>query len=280
MKLDLHTHSYVSDGHLSPAGVVRAAVAGGLDAIALTDHDTAAGVAEALEEAEHHGLRVIPGIEISTRHGAAELHILGYFVDPTAEPILRHQQSAFEQRQLRMRRMVAKLQDLGVNIEFDDVIELAGPEVNSIGRPHLARALLKAGQTRYYGEAFLRYLSDEGPAFVVTHFPPVREAIELIHAAGGLAIWAHPPLEMLELELTRFIDWGIDGIECYRPAQTPGQSHLLEATAQEYGLLCTGGSDWHGPQRVALGEFFVRSSDVRGFLDVGSRLERGWNGGH
>jgi predicted metal-dependent phosphoesterase TrpH len=270
MKLDLHTHSYVSDGHLAPAAVVRAAAAGGLDAIALTDHDTAAGVFEAEEEAQRCGIKLIPGIEISTRHEAAELHILGYFIDPAAEPILRHQQAAFEQRQVRMRRMVEKLQDLGVDIGFEEVIAGAGPEVNSIGRPHLARALLKGGHTRYYGEAFLRYLSDEGPAFVVTRFPPVREAIDLIHAAGGLAVWAHPPLETLEQELNGFIEWGLDGIECYRPAQTPAQSHLLEATAQEFGLLCTGGSDWHGPHRAALGDFFVRSSDVRGFLDWSS----------
>ncbi len=280
MKLDLHTHSYVSDGHLSPAAVVRAAAAGGLDAIALTDHDTAAGVPEAEEEARRCGIKLIPGIEISTRHEAAELHILGYFIDPAAEPILRHQQAAFEQRQVRMHRMVAKLQDLGVGIEFEDVIEAAGPEANSLGRPHLARALLNAGHTRYYGEAFLRYLSDEGPAFVVTHFPPVRDAIDLIHAAGGLAVWAHPPLEMLEPELNRFIEWGIDGIECYRPAQTPGQSHLLEATAEEFGLLCTGGSDWHGPQRVALGDFFVRSSAVRGFLKAAPGRHQGWSAGH
>ncbi|HEV2080367.1 MAG TPA: PHP domain-containing protein [Allosphingosinicella sp.] len=279
MKLDLHTHSYVSDGHLSPAAVVRAAAAGGLDAIALTDHDTAAGVLEAEEEARHRGVKLIPGIEISTRHEAAELHILGYFIDPAAEAILRHQHSSFEQRQLRMRRMVAKLQDLGVGIEFDEVVEAAGPDVSSIGRPHLARALLKAGHTRYYGEAFLRYLSDEGPAFVVTHFPPVREAIDLIHAAGGLAVWAHPPPEMLEPELNRFIGWGIDGIECYRPAQTPAQSHLLEATAKEFGLLCTGGSDWHGPQRAALGDFYIRSSEIRGFLEAGAHRNPGWSAG-
>lgn len=274
MKLDLHTHSHVSDGQLSPAALVRAAAAGGLDVIALTDHDTAAGVAEAEAEGRRCGVEVIPGIEISTRHHEAELHILGYYIVPSSDVILRHQESAIEQRQLRMRRMIEKLHALGVRIEFQDVVDAAGPEVSSIGRPHLARALFNSGYTRYYGEAFLRFLSDDGPAYVVTQFPPVRVAIERIHAAGGIAVWAHPPVELLEREVATFVEWGLDGIECYRPGQPTALSHRLIATAQELGLLCTGGSDWHGPHRAALGDFFLLASDVQEFLDNRAQLRQ------
>lgn len=268
MKLDLHTHSSTSDGHLSPAALVRAAIAGGLDIIALTDHDTTAGVVEAWEAAQGTGLQVLAGIEVSTRHGPDELHILGYFIDPFSPAIRRHQQFALERRHVRMRGMIAKLRDLGIAIEFEDVVKAAGPEVASLGRPHLARALLDHGHTRYYGEAFARYLSDHGPAFVVTSFPQVRDAIEMLHAAGGVAVWAHPPLEVFDREIRRFADWGLDGVECLRPLVPPAESLLLESTAREFGLFPTGGSDWHGPHRAALGEFFVRASEVPEFLEV------------
>lgn len=278
MKIDLHLHSHVSDGRLSPASLVRSAAAAGLELIALTDHDTSAGVLEAQAEGRELGVRVIPGIEVSSRHEELELHLLGYFVEPTSEAIVQHQATAFEQRQQRMRGMVGKLQDLGIPIAFDDVVEAAGPEAGSLGRPHLARALLAAGHTRFYGEAFLRYLSDAGPAFVLTRFPPVREAIAMIHGAGGVAVWAHPPLELLDEQLPRFVDWGLDGLECYRPGLTPGQSHLLEETARELRLIRTGGSDWHGPYRMALGEFYVGPSDVPEFLELARSREGGPDG--
>ncbi len=274
MKLDLHTHSTISDGHLSPVALVHAAVAGGLDIIALTVHDSAAGVAAAQAAAGGMPLQVVTGIELSTRHETEELHILGYFFDPQAPGILRHQERAVEQRHHRMHGMVAKLQNLGVRIEFDDVVRAAGPEVASLGRPHLARALLDGGHTRYYGEAFARYLSDSGPAFVHTDFPPVRAAIELIHEAGGIAVWAHPPLTVFEREIRLLAEWGLDGVECFRPALPPAESLLLETVTRELGLFPTGGSDWHGPHRALLGDYFVRSRYVREFLEVGWRRGR------
>ncbi len=268
MKLDLHTHSTISDGHLSPVALVQAAVAAGLDVLALTDHDSAAGVREAQIAAAGTPLHVIAGIEVSTRHGDDELHILGYLIDPESPAIQRHQQQALEQRRRRMRGMVAKLQELGIPIEFDDVVSAAGPEVASLGRPHLARALLSGGHTRYYGEAFARYLSDSGPAFVHTAFPDVRAAIQLIHEAGGVAVWAHPPLPIFEREISQFADWGLDGVECFRPAVPPAESLLLETVSRELGLFPTGGSDWHGPHRTLLGDFFIRAPYMREFLEV------------
>lgn len=269
MRLDLHLHSHVSDGHLSPTAVVRAAIAGGLDAIALTDHDTAAGVEEAWAAAEGEALRVIPGIEVSTRSGRHEFHVLGYWIDPRAEPILRHQEGAVARRVRRMEGMVGRLREMGVPITYEEVAAAAGPATRSIGRPHLARALLAAGHTRYYGEAFERYIADGGPAFVAEGFPTPAEAIAMIHAAGGVAVWAHPPLDLLDAELPAFVAAGVDGVECFRPSLGGADMQRLEHTARAHGLFPTGGSDWHGPQRGPLGEFFVRPPEVRELLAAG-----------
>jgi 3',5'-nucleoside bisphosphate phosphatase len=268
MKLDLHLHSDVSDGRLSPAAVVQAALAGGLDVIALTDHDTAAGAAEAKAAALGTPLYVIPGIEISTRHGEHDLHILGYWVDLGHPALLEYQELARRRRDDRMRGMVAKLRAMRIPVEYEDVLEAAGPRARVLGRPHLARALLAGGHTRYYSEAFERYLYDGGPAFVLEPFPSVPEAIELIHYTGGLAVWAHPPREIFEREIRAFAASGLDGIECLRPTTPPAESLMLEAAAQALGLLVTGGSDWHGPQHAMLGDFFLRPKDVRAFLET------------
>ncbi|MBA4157309.1 MAG: PHP domain-containing protein [Gemmatimonadetes bacterium] len=267
-KFDLHVHSHVSDGRLSPAAVVEAAVAGGLDVIAITDHDTVLGVEEAQAAARAYSLRVIPGVEVSTRHGDHELHILGYWIDIHSPAFLEHQETARRRRADRMQGMVGKLQNMGIPVRYEDVIEAAGPDAAVLARPHLARALLAGGHTRWYGEAFERYINDTGPAFVAEGFPSVVDAIEMIHAAGGLAVWAHPPRDLFDREIRGFADAGIDGVECLRPTMAPADSQLFEAAARELGLLITGGSDWHGPLHAGLGEFFLRPDDIRGFLDA------------
>jgi 3',5'-nucleoside bisphosphate phosphatase len=268
MKLDLHLHSHVSDGRVSPAALVQAALAGGLNVVALTDHDTVDGVEEATEAAAGTSLHVIPGIEISTRFGEHDLHILGYWVDPRHPAMQEHQTTARHRRDDRMHGMVERLNALGVRVTFEDVRDAAGPAARVLGRPHLARALLANGYIRYYGEAFERYLRDGGPAFVLEAFPSVAEAIETIHAAGGIAVWAHPPRDIFEREIRAFAACGLDGVECLRPATPPAESLYLEAGAESLGLMVTGGSDWHGPHHTALGDFFVRPHEIRGFLDA------------
>ncbi len=272
MKIDLHLHSHISDGQLSPEALVRAAAAGGLSAIALTDHDTAAGVGEATLAAQGLPLRVIPGIEVSTRSDEHEFHVLGYWIEPSSDAILRYQETAVGRRVRRMEGMVDKLRGMGIPITYEEVASAAGP-ARSIGRPHLARALLAAGHTRYYGEAFERYISDSGPAFVAERFPTPEEAIAMIHEAGGVAVWAHPPLELLAPVLPRFVEWGVDGVECFRPALSGADVQWLEHAARAEGLFPTGGSDWHGPHRAALGDFFVRPQEVRELLEVGGAAE-------
>lgn len=275
MKLDLHLHSHVSDGQLSPAQLVDAAVGAGLGLIALTDHDTAAGVPEAVKTAEGRPLRVVPGIEISTREGEHEYHILGYWIDPGAPAILAHQEASVVRRRERMEGMIAKLDAQGAPVTMEAVLQAAGPAARSLGRPHLARALLAAGHTRYYGEAFVRFIGDGGPAFVAQGFPSVAESVERIHSAGGVAVWAHPPLERLDVELGRFAAAGLDGVECFRPSQTPAETERLRSAARAAGLFATGGSDWHGPHRSELGDFHLVGSQVEELLAAGGLTSQG-----
>ncbi len=266
MKIDLHLHSYVSDGQLSPTQLMEAARAGGLNMVALTDHDTAAGVAEAREAADRLGLEFIPGIELSTRHGESEFHVLGYGIDPESDAMRAHQTSSVVGRTERMQAMVGRLHELGVRVTFDEVLSAAGP-AESLGRPHLARALLARGHTRYYGEAFSRFISDGGPAFVSQGFPEVGEAVRTIHDAGGLAVWAHPPLDLFEAHIPEFRAVGLDGVECFRPGTLPLDIQWLEGITRNLGLFPTGGSDWHGPHRSALGDFFIRPDDIPEVLE-------------
>jgi predicted metal-dependent phosphoesterase TrpH len=272
MRLDLHVHSHVSDGALAPAAVVKAAHAGGLDVIALTDHDTVAGVAAPQAAGQRYGVQVVTGIEISTRHGDAELHILGYGVDPRSPVMLEHQELAATRRRERMQEMVERLQALGVPVTFEQVLAAAGADATSIGRPHLARALLAGGHTRYYGEAFERYLYDGGPAFVYKAFPPAAAAIDAIHAAGGLAVWAHPPADLFDRGVRELAERGLDGVECFRPLCPSEQAHHFARTARQLGLFATGGSDWHAPRRSLLGDFYLRPEDVADFMETSAAI--------
>ncbi|HEX7120308.1 MAG TPA: PHP domain-containing protein [Longimicrobiales bacterium] len=266
MRIDLHVHSTASDGSLEPAAVVEAAAAGGLDLIALTDHDTTAGIAEAVAAAEGR-IAVVPGVEMSSTHGGEELHILGYFVAPDHPALASFADQAFLRREERMRGMIRRLAELGVRVTYEEV--LAGAGSGPVGRPHLARALVQAGHVRDVHEAFDRFLADGGPAFLPTELLTPREAIDLIHAAGGIAVWAHPPLDVLERELDHFVTWGLEGIECYRPMNSATMTRRLEAAARAHGLLTTGGSDWHGIWSGRLGTFHVPRHRVDALLDLG-----------
>lgn len=268
MRIDLHLHSTASDGSLSPSALVREARAGGLHVISLTDHDTSSGVAEAASAAEG-SLHVIPGIEVSTVHEGGELHMLGYFIDPLHPELMRFAALAFEGRRERMRGMLQRLETLGVFVRFGDVEAAAGPDARSMGRPHLARALMQRGYVSSFADAFDRYIGDAGPAYLPTDLVSTCRAIEMIHAAGGLAVWAHPRAEIFERDIRRFVSWGIDGVECFRPRCDAVDSLRLENTARELGLLMTGGSDWHGPWHGRLGTFAVTAEDVGAFLERG-----------
>ncbi len=262
-------HSWASDGDVSPEEVVRTAVAARLDVIAITDHDIASGVNAALREAEQHPITVIPGIEISSMWEGRELHILGYWIDPESAPIQEHQTMAVQRRTTRMVAMIERLAGLGLEVSMDDVRAAAGPSVMALGRPHLARAMHARGHTRFYSEAFNRYIGDAGPAYVAEGFPEPAEAIDTIHRAGGVAVWAHPPPLWFLDGMQLLPGWGLDGVECFRPGMEEADVRLFEEETRARGLLLSGGSDWHGPQRSTMGDFAVDGARIAPLLEIG-----------
>ena len=270
MRLDLHVHTTASDGSSSPAEVVRLAAEGGLDVLAITDHDTVAGIPAAMDAAAETSLRLIPGIEASSTYEDEEFHILGYFIDPHADSVQAHQRHAVGGRERRMEEMVDRLRRQGLLIEMADVIDAAGPDRSAIARPHLARALVLKGYAKSVTDAFDRLIGDRHPAFVPTRLATPEEAIRVIHDAGGIAVWAHPPMDALHRLLPAFIEAGLEGLEVYRPRGTPRHVRKLERVATAAGLLSTGGSDWHDSERgQPLGSFYVTEEDVGGLLAKG-----------
>jgi predicted metal-dependent phosphoesterase TrpH len=267
-RADLHIHSRASDGELAPAQVVRVAADARLDYIAITDHDTIDGLAEALAAADGGPVRVLTGVEVSAQHGGDEVHVLGYHVRPDAEPLRAHQHGALGRRQERARQMVRVLQGQGIAIDYEDVVRAAGgPHARAIGRPHVARALLAGGHVRSMGEAFDRYLADGGLAFVPTELPSIGDAITMIRDSGGVAVWAHPRQDVFDVYVPHFAGLGLAGIEVFRPNTLPTDGKKMRGVARELGLFVTGGSDWHGPHRARLGDFFVPADEVRELLD-------------
>jgi predicted metal-dependent phosphoesterase TrpH len=255
MRIDLHTHSSVSDGTDTPEELVRRAVAVGLDVVALTDHDTFDGLDAAAEEGERIGIRVVPGVELSCSRGGSSVHLLGYGPDPghpeLAEELLRVQGG----RMGRLSGVLAKLAELGVPVTEAEVLEQVG-ESPSVGRPHIADALIKAGHVQDRQEAFDRFLADGGPAHVARYAIDLERAVDLVHAAGGVAVIAHPwgrgrehllPPAFLA-SLVR--DHQLDGIEVDHQDHDEQTRQQLKALTAELGLLATGSSDYHGTGKL------------------------------
>lgn len=270
MKLDLHIHSTTSDGMLPPGEVVRRAAEGGLDVIALADHDTVAGVPEAVEAARDLPIEVISAIEASSTRDGFDIHVLGYFVDAESPPLKSFRDRAINRRRARMQEMVDRLREEGVLVTMEDVRAAAGPEVVTLGRPHLARALTVRGYVSNAAEAFEGLIGDAHPAHVPTDLADPIEVIQIIQDAGGVSVWAHPPMRILNNLLPELVDAGLRGLEVYRPRSRPSLVQKLRQAAQRHGLLVSGGSDWHGPEGGSqLGEFYVSSDDVRGLIEIG-----------
>ena len=262
MHLDLHIHTTCSDGQVSPEQVVMQARRAGLHAIAITDHDTTSGVTRAQEEGVRQGVRVIAGTELSVNRDGAEMHLLAYGIDPSHPSIAAITASLGRLRRQRVGAMVDRLTSLGVTISIADV---ATPEGNaSIGRPHVAEALVKVGAVRHVQEAFSRFLADGGPAYVPSRGPDVAEAIAAIHEAGGLSVWAHPAIEDTS-RFGRLRRLGLDGVEVLRPGLAPVTSSALEHAARDAGLVVSGGSDFHGGS-PPLGSWYVTHRHVGALL--------------
>ncbi len=267
MRLDLHVHSTASDGAYPPAEVVRKAVDARIDVLALSDHDTTSGVGPAIEAASGQPIQIIPAIEMSSTRDGRELHILGYFVDVTSEALIAQQARAGGRRAERIREMIARLADLGVLVPEEEVFRLA--DEASVGRPHLARVMMAQGIVGSLEEAFDRWIGDSHEAFVPTAIHDPVEAIDEVRKAGGLAVWAHPPRDLVDTLTPELCEGGLDGLEVYRPGHSPSYTLTLEQLTARHGLVRTGGSDWHGPQHPDLGTFVVEDREVAEFLEKG-----------
>ena len=254
--IDLQAHSTVSDGQLEPAAVAMAAAEAGVTVMALTDHDAVAGVQEAVVTAEEAGIECVPAVEMSCVHRYSDdLHMLGYWVDIDA--IAPACDRAQQERVDRAKEIVERLNANGVKVTFEAAVAEAGA-ADSIGRPHIARA---AGAGPDLGPFFEEYLVPGAKAFVARRWPRAEEAVELIHAAGGLAVVAHPYWDVSEPPQVRDLveslkrDVGLDGIETFYPPHTKEQTaHCLEL-CDEFGLVPTASSDFHGPTHKTFSRF-------------------------
>ncbi len=248
-RIDLHLHTTHSDGSLSPADVLALAGKAGVTALAITDHDIVDGVPEAIEAGARLGIEVIPGVEISSRYGDGELHILGYFLDWKDAELNRRLANLRHSRHDRNPRIIEKLNELGLAVTYEEVRALAGTE--SVGRPHIARVLMNKGYVASVKEAFDRYLAEGAAAYVPRTLPAPAEAIAWIRAAHGVAVLAHPTWIKESAEgLYRLCDMlkgeGLGGIEVYYSTHTAQQTAEYLNIARRLDLLVTGGSDFHG----------------------------------
>ena len=241
--VDLHTHSTASDGSRAPRDVVRAARELGLAALALTDHDTVDGLGEAMDAGRTLGIRVVPGVELSAVEGDAETHLLGLHLADTGR-IDAQLRDLRTMRLTRAERIVARLNELGVRVALEDVLAESGG--GAVGRPHIARALVNNGWATDVRDAFDRYLGNGRAAFIAKDKLAIGDAITIIHDAGGLAVLAHPGQSGSRSRIESLVASGLDGVEVRHPSHSAEDVARLTALVEHFGLVPSGGSDWHG----------------------------------
>jgi predicted metal-dependent phosphoesterase TrpH len=251
--VDLHTHSTASDGTLPPEQVIEAAARCGLAALALTDHDTIDGVRAARQAAERVGIRVIAGVELSAFDEEREIHVLALHLS-NLDALEQRLAELRASRHVRAGKIVEKLNALGVPLTLDEVLQQANG--GSVGRPHVARALIARGMVPDFREAFMRYLGNNGSAFVAKERLSIQDAIAMAHEAGAIAIWAHPSEGGRRERLEPLVGFGLDGVEIKHPSHSGEDMKRLQALTDFFGLVPSGGSDWHGasegPRRLGM----------------------------
>lgn len=261
-RVDLHIHTTCSDGFYTPEEIVEKAKELNLTGISITDHDNVDAIWRATEYAKKLGIEVISGVELSSDFGENEVHILAYFIDLENEELERYLQFFRTERLKRAERMIKKLNNLGFHITIDDI--LAKAKNSAIGRPHIAQALLEKEYVRTYYEAFNKYIGNGCPAYEKkVHISP-RSAFKIISDAGGLSFIAHPGF-MKESVLKELIDAGVDGIEVLHPSHNQQLMKFYKGIVNEYFLLESGGSDFHGGKRddhANFGQYFVAQNHV------------------
>ncbi len=263
--IDLHVHSTASDGEIAPADVVRHAADSGLETIALTDHDTIDGVEEATSAGAKLGIRVVPGCEFSVGVSWGEMHLLGYFLPADNADLAEFLEDQRDMRLRRARRMVDRLRRLGQKVTLDDV--LAEAMHGAVGRPHVARALVRRGEVGSVNQAFLKYLRSGRPAFVPKELPSIEEVTGIIRQLGGVSSAAHLASRATPAVLAELRERGLDAVEARHPSHDEVRSQRIEQWADAAGLLKTGGTDWHGPSeepdRAPLGGIVVPEEWLR-----------------
>lgn len=268
IKADLHMHTTFSDGAYSPTELVQKTKEAGLSVISITDHDSVNGVYEAITVGKDIGVDVITGLEISTDIDDKEVHLLAYHIDIENEELRKYLAFFRDERFHRAKRMVQKLRNIGISITLDDV--LAQAHNSAIGRPHVAYALVDLGIISNYYEAFDKYIGDNGPAYERKIHVSLQSALKLISDAGGLSIIAHPGF-MKESILINLIKAGVDGIEVIHPSHNENQIRFYRGIVNQYCLLATGGSDFHGGKKTDeenLGKYYVSHNNLEAMKNM------------
>ena len=273
-KVDLHVHTTVSDGRFSPEEIINKAAKLGIGTIAICDHDNTGGVVPAMQAAAAFAqLRLIPGVEISTYAPGSEVHVLGYFIDINDSRLKNALADSRNSRLGRAKAMIAKLNQLNIAIDWQQVKEIAGD--STVGRPHIARAMLKKGYIKTFNEAFDEYIGLNGPAYVERHKLTPAQAVTLVKEAKGLPVLAHPfTVDKPQALIVELKAAGLAGIEVYYSNYSADKRNELARIATEYSLIATGGSDYHGideSTETMLGDAGVPAQCAQKLLALASR---------
>lgn len=255
---DLHLHTTFSDGALSPNELIHRVHAAGLSVVSITDHDNVGAIDEAVKIGNGFGIEVISGVELSVALNDKDIHLLAYFFDHTDQKLLDYLSFFRYERLKRAERIIQKLNDINIPLTLDSVLDQAG--IGSVGRPHIASALLEEGLTGTYHEAFMKYIGFGAPAYEKKFQLTPVEATKLISQAGGLSFLAHPGKYTTEVELSTLIQSGLDGIEVVHPSHNEARQEFYRGVVHQYFLLECGGSDYHGGKKNddnTLGTFTV-----------------------
>lgn len=258
MPADLHIHTTYSDGTSTPEQVVAFAKKGGLTTIAITDHDVVAGIDPAIKKGKEVGVGIIPGIELTTEDFDTEIHILGYFIDYHSPELLEIITKIQKSREERIIEMCGKLKDLGLDVPAEKVFEIAGH--HAAGRPHVAKAMIELGYVSSFREAFGKYIDFHGPAYVSHYKLSPADAVKLVISAKGVPVFGHPAVSNCDQVIPELMKAGLAGIEVYYSGHNSSQTKHYEKLVEKYGLLATGGSDFHGPRsgrEVGLGDLSI-----------------------
>lgn len=245
MKIDLHLHTNFSDGKLSPEQLIKFAWENHYAYLSITDHDSTLGYQEATKHLTKYPMDLIPGVEVSTIYQTSDVHILAYYVDVENPDLVEMLKKIYDSRYGRAKQMVENLRQLGIDLNWEDVLKYAGQH-KYVGRPHIARAMIENGFCKTIKSVFDDYLNNDSPVYVPKYRIDTANAIEIIKQAGGIPVVAHPGRLEDDSVLYDFIDMGIEGIEVYYASHSSGQIKLYEQIALEHNLIRTGGSDFHG----------------------------------